>query len=207
MDGHVINMLDNASLFVYNKLMDDQAENGFKYDPRQEDENLAGSQQEPEQQQAGDNNKSVTWTGSEFIANHKDSRWFASFFGILIVGVGAIFLVTRDYISAISVAVAGILFASLANRQPRQLTYQIDNKGINIGQKFYSFEQFKYFSLAQDGAIGYINLMPLKRFMPDVSIYFPPEEADNVIDILSDHLPHHDSAERQIDKLAKKFRF
>ena len=186
--------------------MDDQTENGIKYDPGQEDEDFTDSDQASDQQPTPEN-KAVSWTGSEFIANHKDSRWFVTFFGGLFLGVIVIFLLTKDYISSITVALAGVLFASLANRQPRQLTYNIDNKGINIGSKFYTFDQFKYFSLAQDGAIGYINLMPLKRFMPDVSIYFPPEEADNVVNILSDHLPHHDSAERQIDKLAKKFRF
>lgn len=188
--------------------MDEEDQDGFKYDPQQDDDTLTDVEQDStEEQETADKDRVVSWTGSEFIANHKDSRWFAVFFGALTLGIAAIFLITRDYISTISVALAGILFASLANRKPRQLSYAIDNKGINIGLKFYSFDQFKYFSMAQDGAIGYINLMPLKRFMPDVSIYFPPEEADNVIDILSDHLPHHEDGERQIDKLAKKFRF
>ena len=101
----------------------------------------------------------------------------------------------------------GGLFALLANHKPRQLAYKIDNSGINIGSKLYPFEQFKSFSLAREDAIEYVNLMPLKRFMPDVSIYFPPEETEKIVTILSDHLPHHDTGERQIDKLAKKLRF
>ncbi len=189
-------------------LMDEETQGDFKYDPEQDDGNIDGSTAGPTQgQDTADSERVVTWTGSEFIANHKDSRWFAGFFGALALGLVAVFLLTRDYISTITIGVAGILFASLANRKPRQLSYKIDNSGVSIGQKFYSFDQFKYFTQAQDGAIGYINLMPLKRFMPDVSIYFPPEEGENVISIISDHLPHHDEGERQIDKLAKKFRF
>lgn len=189
-------------------LMDEENQDSFKYNPEQEDDDFASPTQNSEdEQKVTDKDRVVSWTGSEFIANHKDRRWFIIFFVVLFLGAGLIFILTRDYISTFSVAVVGILFAILANHKPRQLAYKIDNSGINIGSKFYSFEQFKYFSLAQEGAIGYINLMPLKRFMPDVSIYFPPEEEENVVAILSDHLPHNENGERQIDKLAKKFRF
>jgi hypothetical protein len=188
--------------------MDEQNQDNFQYSPNQEGNGLVEPEQNSEEnQKPAAEKKAVSWTGSEFIANHKDKKWFISFFGILALGVVIIFIVTTDYISAISIAIVGCLFAILANHKPRQLSYTIDNSGINIGRRFYPFEQFKYFSLAQEGAIGYINLMPLRRFMPDVSIYFPPEEEGNVISILSDHLPHHDGGERQIDKLAKKFRF
>lgn len=187
--------------------MDEENQDGFKYDPKQEDDDLIDPQSSNKEQEMADKNRVVSWTGSEFIANHKNSKWFLSFFGILALGVAIIFILTRDYISAVSVAVVGILFAFLANHKPRQLLYKIDNSGISIGSKFYPFEQFKSFSLAQDGAIGYVDLMPMKRFMPDISIYFPPKEMEQVVAILSDHLPHHEDGERQIDKLAKRFRF
>jgi hypothetical protein len=188
--------------------MDEKSQGNFQYNPDQEVSDFIDTEQDSDKKQnETDKNRMVNWTGSEFIANHKDKRWFVSFFGALALGVAIIFILTRDYISAISVAIVGVLFAFLANHKPRQLSYMIDNNGINIGPKFYPFEQFKSFSLAQDGAIGYVELLPMKRFMPDVSIYFPPEEADKVVAILSDHLPHHEDGERQIDKLAKKLRF
>jgi uncharacterized integral membrane protein len=184
--------------------MNEENQDDFKYNS---EDDFADSAQDSEEQQAVDQDREVSWVGSEFVANHKNTGWFMGFFGLLILIVAAIFILTKDYISTISVAVVGILFAILANHKPRQLSYRIDNRGVNIGEKFYPFEQFKYFSMASDGALGYINLMPLKRFMPDVSIYFPPEERDNIVGILADHLPHREDDERQIDKLAKKFRF
>ena len=185
--------------------MDEQNEDGFQFSPDQEED--FSEQDMGKKTKKTDKNSVVSWTGSEFIANHKDSKWFLSFFTVLVLAVGLIFVATKDYVSTISVAVVGILFAFLANRKPRQLAYKIDNSGINIGSKFYPFDQFKSFSLAQDGAIGYVNLMPLKRFMPDLSVYFPPKETEKVVGILSDHLPHNEDDERQIDKLAKHLRF
>lgn len=188
-------------------LMDEKSQDSFQYNPDHEDDFASTEQNTETEQQKPDNGNIISWTGSEFIANHKGSSWFLTFFALLIIGVGAIFIITKDYISTVSVAIGGVLFALLANHKPRQLSYKIDNSGINIGSKFYGFEQFKSFSVAQDGAISYINLMPLKRFMPDISIYFPPEEEKNIVSLLSDHLPHNEAGERQIDKLAKKFRF
>lgn len=187
--------------------MDEQSQDNISYNPEDDDDFATPEEKSAQKEKPADKDRVVSWTGSEFIANHKNSNWFLGFFGILALIIIVIFLVTRDVVSTVSITVVGTLFALLANRKPREISYKIDNKGINMGSKFYPFEQFKSFSLAQDGAIGYVNLMPLKRFMPDVSIYFPPEEADNIIAILSDHLSHDESEERQIDKLAKRFRF
>ncbi len=189
--------------------MDEKSQNSFRYDPEQEnqDELMNPEQQADVDQKKSPESQPVSWMGSEFIANQKDGKWFAGFFGALVLVVAIVFILTRDYVSAISIALVGTLFAFLANHKPRQLAYTIDNSGINIGSRFYPFEQFKSFSLAREDAIDYVNLMPLKRFMPDVSIYFPPNEMEKIVTILSDHLPHHDTGERQIDKLAKKLRF
>ncbi len=189
--------------------MDEKSQDSFHYDPKQDDEYDSMDPQKPadDGSQKPAKDQAVSWTGSEFIANEKNGKWFIVFFTALVLVVAAVFILTRDYISTISIALVGGLFAFLANNKPRQLAYKIDNSGINIGSKFYPFEQFKSFSLAREDAIEYVNLMPLKRFMPDVSIYFPPEETEKIVTILSDHLPHHDTGERQIDKLAKRLRF
>lgn len=149
----------------------------------------------------------VNWTGSEFIANHKDGRWYALYFSGLIALVATIYVLTGDEISTVSVGIVGILFVILANRKPRELPYEIDNKGLSIGTKFYPFDHFKSFGLAREGMIDYINLMPLKRFMPEISVYFPPDQSEQIVAILADHLPHDDRNEHQVDRLAKKLRF
>jgi hypothetical protein len=101
----------------------------------------------------------------------------------------------------------GILFAILAGKQPRQLSYSLDTSGITIGEKFYSYEMFKSFTILEEGAIGCVNLLPLKRFMPELSIYYPPEEEEKILNVLTGSLPNDQKQEHSFDRLMKRIRF
>lgn len=149
----------------------------------------------------------VSWTASEFIYNHKTTGWYATL-GITTILVGAgIYFVTRDYITTGMIGVAGVLFGVIASRKPRELEYQIDDAGIHIGEKLYPFSGFKSFSLMQEGGIESIWLMPLKRFMPSISLYFAPEDKDKIVDSLSGALPVQPRELDPLDKLIHKIGF
>lgn len=151
--------------------------------------------------------RSVTWTASEFIHHSKGPNWYLAFFGGIAVIAALVFLFTRDYISTVVIALAGIIFAVLARRKPDQLTYELNDMGIQIGPKFYEYTNFKSFAIGEEGAVRSIELMPLKRFMPDISIYFPPEQEAAIINILVLHLPHDHQEVKAVDKLARRLRF
>lgn len=150
---------------------------------------------------------SVSWTASEFVSNHKDPRWFFLFFLALAACLAATYFFTKDVFTVITIAIVGVLFVIIANRKPRQLPYAVDSQGVTIANKFHPYGLFKSFSLSSEGVIGCINFIPLKRFMPEISIYFPPEEGENIINIISEHLPNDQKAERNLDKFARKIRF
>lgn len=149
----------------------------------------------------------VTWTASEFVSHQKDTSWYAFFIGSLTGVVILIFLITRDIISSAVIGLAGILFIILAHHKPRELAYTLDDKGVTIGRKFYPYTQFKSFGLGREGVIGAINLMPLRRFMPELSIYYPPEEENKILAIISEHLPHDQREEQGVDRLLRKMKF
>lgn len=151
--------------------------------------------------------ESISWTASEYVANQKDAKWYLGFFFFLAASVGLIYFFTKDLISVIAIAVIGILFSVLANKKPKQLAYEINAQGVSISGRFYSYGEFKSFSLSSEGVIGAINLMPLKRFMPEISIYFPPDQGEAIISVLAGQLPHEQRAEHGVDKLTKRLRF
>jgi hypothetical protein len=153
------------------------------------------------------NDEGVTWAASEYIAHHKTPGWYLLFiFGVLACS-GGIYFLTKDIISSGVVGFAGLLFAALASKKPRQLSYKVDVAGITIGGRFYPYTQFKFFSIARDGVVGSVNFWPLKRFMPELSIYYPPEQEGQILKIITEHLPHEEHEEHSIDKLLKKLRF
>jgi hypothetical protein len=183
-------------------MVEDKQQPGWTYHP--------DDQQEPEktdQHHKPEQKKEITWTASEFMAHHKDLKWYSVFFLLLVLGVAGVYLLTGDIISTIAIAVVGILFAFVANRKPRQLPYKLDNQGVTVSSRFYPYNTFKSFALLREGAVDAINFMPLQRLQPELTIYFPPEEEDAILNILTDYLPNDQKTEKAIDRFARKIRF
>jgi hypothetical protein len=100
-----------------------------------------------------------------------------------------------------------VLFGVFAARKPRTLNYALDDAGIHIGQKFYSYGDFKSFSVLDEGGLNAIWLMPLKRFMPSLTIYYAPNDEDKIMRVLSSFLPFEDRDHDMVDRLMRKVRF
>jgi len=149
----------------------------------------------------------VSWTASEFVDHEKNKGWFVGLAGITVVAAAVIYLITNDTITVVVIVLAAGLFGATAKRKPRTLQYQLDSRGIHIANKSYSFDNFRSFSVLEEGAFSSIQLMPLKRFMPAISLYYPPESEDQVINTLGSYLPHEDRPRDPIDNLMRKVRF
>lgn len=150
----------------------------------------------------------ITWTGSEFIAEQKDAKWYAGLTGAIFVCCLVTFFVTKhDILSVVSIAIIGILFGVLAGRKPRQLTYRIDKHGVTIDKKQYPYAMFKSFDLQHEGMIGYISLLPLHRFQFEISVYFAPEDEQRIFDTLASYLPHEPRKQHVFDRIMKRVRF
>lgn len=149
----------------------------------------------------------VSWTASEFIDHEKNSSWFMSLAVLTVVAVAVIYLVTRDYVTSVVIIISAILFAVMAKRRPRTLKYQIDNVGVIINEKYFPYELFKSFTIMAEGAFSSIQLIPLKRFMPPISLYFPPESETQIVATLGSYLPHENRNNDLIDSLMRKIRF
>jgi hypothetical protein len=149
----------------------------------------------------------ISWTGSEFIANQKTALWYMGFILFTVVVCGLIYIFTKDWLSIVFVAIVSLLFVVIASRKPRQLQYSIDNDGIHVGIRNYSFVDFKSFSFQKHGAIGYVSLMPLHRLHNELSIYFPPENESQILEALAARIPNEQRRENPVDKLSKLIRF
>lgn len=150
---------------------------------------------------------SLNWTASEFIEHQKSPLWYLL---LAILGVAAatiLYLVVHDKISTGIILLAALFFGLYAARKPRTQTYTLSQEGIEIGQRVYSFADFKVFSIAEEGAIVSIILMPLKRFMPPLTVYVAPEMEDQVVDFLSQMLPFEQHKPDAVDSLLRRIRF
>lgn len=149
----------------------------------------------------------VTWSASEFIDHQKNAGWFFGLAGATILAGAILYFLTKDIVTVVVVAIAAVLFGITAGRKPRTLNYQLDHRGVQIAEKSYPYVLFKSFSVLEEGAFSSIQLMPLKRFMPPITLYYPPETEDQIINTLGNYLPHEDRQHDAVDRLMKRIRF
>jgi hypothetical protein len=119
----------------------------------------------------------------------------------------AVYLVSKDFVSVGVVVTAALILAVYGSHKPRQLEYRLDQHGLGIGLKSYSWEEFRCFSVVPEGAFSSIIFMPLKRFSPPISIYYAPEDEEKIIDMLSDRLPFEEGRRDAVDNLMRRIRF
>lgn len=153
------------------------------------------------------NPQEVRWTASEYLAHEKSPMWYL---GILIGGAllsAAIYLISRDIVSVMVIILITIIFAVSASRKPRTLQYSLTQQGLEIGGKIYSYAEFRSFALVDEGAFTSVTLMPLKRFMPPIDIFYDPQDAEDIIGVLSSVLPMEEHKKDMVDILIRRLRF
>ena len=150
---------------------------------------------------------SVEWTASEYVAHQKTASWYVQLFLATVVVAALVYVITRDTMSTGVMLFAGLVFAVVAARKPKVLAYRLDQGGLTVGQKYYPYSQFKSFALMQEGPLATIIFMPLKRFNPSVDIYIPPDNADAILEVLSNNLPFETRKPGLVDTFAHRIRF
>ena len=149
----------------------------------------------------------VSWTASEFIAHDKSPMWYMVLGTVIVVLMALAYFIFHDMIAAIFIIFLGVIFGALASHKPRVLEYRIDPSGVHIGPKVYSYDQFKSFGIVQEGAFSNITLMPLKRFSPSLTVYYPPEEEDVIVAAMADYLPMANIPNDAIDRFLRTIHF
>lgn len=147
-----------------------------------------------------------SWQASEYIHHHKGFGWYLLFF-ILAGGLGGLAVWTHSYSGLVLLAVTIVAVLMFTNKPPRTLSYAIDSKGITIEDKFYGYDQFRSFGVVSDLAWHSIDLDPVKRFMPRLTILFDSENIDAIVSALTDRLPREDHQPDLIDRLSRALKF
>lgn len=150
----------------------------------------------------------ISWEASEYVDHQKPMGWYAALIAAAIAVIGLVYLLTNgDIVTTIAIAIAAVLFGIVAARKPRTLHYAIDSSGITIGNKAYPYAMFKTFSVITETAIHSVQVTPLKRFMPPISLYFPPDQEQQIVEVLGQYLPYENRGHDVFDRLMTRIRF
>ena len=147
----------------------------------------------------------IVWQDIEYIQHDKTPLWYVGFFVVVIILiVGAILLQAWTFIPLIIVmAVALVIYT---HRPPRLLNYSWSAKGLTINDQLHPTGEFKSFGVLQDGVHNALDFIPVKRFRPGLTVYFPAEVGEQLVDAVGAYLPMQDLRLDAFDKIIRKLR-
>jgi hypothetical protein len=149
----------------------------------------------------------VTWTAHEYVHIDKSPLWFVLFVLVVLGLISVDVFLLKSWTFSALVIVMAIAVVIYTRRAPRELTYGLSIKqGLYVGERLYHFDEFKAFGLIKDGEHNSIMLIPTKRFSPGVSVYFPEEAGEQIVDILGQRLPMENLKLDVIDIVVRKLR-
>ena len=149
--------------------------------------------------------KSITWEAQEYVQHDKNIGWYVGliFVGLALVAL-SIWLGWWSFAILIVVSVLALIVYTV--RPPRMLKYQLDDKGLTESGRLYSYGDYKSFGILQDGAHFAIVLTPKKRFSGRVTVFFPENKGEVIVDAFGLRLPMEQVKLDFIDRAVKFLR-
>lgn len=171
------------------------------------DSTISPSQEEvPADASATPEMEPIRWQANEYIHHEKNALWFV-IFAVVVLALMAIAIFLMNSITfAILVPVMAAALLVYTHRPPRVLEYTLSRQGIHVNDHLYSFGEFKAFGIIRDGEEYSVMLIPTKRFRQGVTIYFPEESGEAIVDMLGARLPMQELHLDVVDKIIRKLR-
>jgi len=175
------------------------------YAPAQADDYPEDNTGQPSPEKHIIENEPIHWVANEYIHGERSKTWFIVF-GVVVASLITIdLLFWKSYTFSILVVVMAAALIIYTRRTPQSVNYTLSgDQGLYIGEKLYHFNEFKSFGLIRDAEHHSIMMVPVKRFAPGVSVYFPDEAGEQIVDILGARLPMEQLKLDAVDIIVRK---
>jgi hypothetical protein len=149
----------------------------------------------------------TNWIAAEYLHMEKGALWYAIFTIIVLVLVALDILLLKTWTLSALVVVMAIAVIIYSRRPPAEIQYSLSpHQGIYVGEQLYPFSQFKAFGVIRDGEHHFIKFIPVKRLSPGLSIYFPEEAGEEIVDTLGTQLPMENLKLDLVDVIVRSIR-
>lgn len=148
----------------------------------------------------------VKWTAKEYIHQEKDAKWFTVFAIVLIAFIAVAVLLMKSLTFVVLLVVIAGAVIVFAKRPPREIEYSLSDEGLHIGDTLHYYSDFKSFGVIRDGEEFSVMLVPRRRLQPGITVYFPEEAGEDIVDALGSRLPMKDLHLDVVDRLVRTLR-
>ncbi len=149
----------------------------------------------------------LSWTAAEFTGHQKSAAWY----GLVIIGgfalAGLYYWIARDTIFTAVIVLVILMAVTYASHKPHSEAYHLSPRGVQIGNRMYGFQQFKNFSVTDDGSVASVILAPLGRVSLPITISVPTDMEEKVLGYLSLFLPFEEHRTDAVDGLLRRIKF
>jgi hypothetical protein len=146
----------------------------------------------------------VQWQAPEYIQEPRSPWWFIAFWFIAALLMVFAAFVLHSWSFAILVPAMAAALMIYSHRPPRMLNYVLSSKGIYINEKLHPMAEFRSFGIVKDETIPSLMLIPVKRFRPGLTVHFPVELGETLVDMLGSRIPMQDLQLDAFDRIIRK---
>ncbi len=148
----------------------------------------------------------LRWQATEYVHRERDQMWFILFVVVTIILIAVAIFVIKSVTFAILIPVMAAALVVYIRRPPSVLDYTLSRQGLHINDRLISFSEFKSFAVIHGDSEYSVMLIPTKRFKPGVSVYFPEEAGEAIVDVLAARLPMQEANLDIVDRIIQKLR-
>ena len=148
----------------------------------------------------------VQWQAAEYIQHEKTPTWYVGFIAVVVVLMVAAILIMQTWTFAVLIPVMAVALMVYTHRPPRLLNYVLSQKGLHINDQLHPMGEFKSFGVIQESERNTLVFVPVKRFKPGLTVFFPSEAGEQIVDLLGGYLPMRDEQQDIFDRIVRKLR-
>lgn len=148
--------------------------------------------------------QAMQWQAPEYLSGDRTPLWFISFWGAVVVLmiIAAVLIQSWSFVILIPVMAAALMMYT--HRAARMMTYVVSTKGLYINDQLHPLSEFRSFGVLQEDSMPSLLFIPTKRFRPAITVYFPQEIGEPLVDFLGARVPMQPAKLDAFDKLVRK---
>lgn len=153
-----------------------------------------------------DSSAAIRWEATEYLHDEKTPRWYIGLAAVVVIAMLLAWFLLRSWTFTLLIPVMATALVVLARRPPAVIYYELAATDVVVDDKTMPYTDFKAFGLVERQDHHMINLIPVKRFGTEVTILFPEDMGEIIVDTLAARLPMIDIQPNAVDTIIRKLR-
>ena len=148
----------------------------------------------------------ISWQAPEHFYVEKRPDWYWTV-GIITLALAAVAIILGNVITGIFVVVAAVALVLHASHPPHIVNHEINDRGIQVGDRLYPFLALESFWIAHDQLPGKMILKSRKLFMPYTVILIDEIDPELVREVMLKYIAETEHHEHFLTYALERFGF